>query len=39
MFKRGDVVSSTYFPEGVEIKNCEFVEGFCILEAIGRDTN
>ncbi|SLK50046.1 helicase domain-containing protein [Mycobacteroides abscessus subsp. abscessus] len=39
MFNKGDIISSTYFPEVVEIKYCEHVEGFYILEAIGKDTN
>ncbi|MEW4278927.1 DEAD/DEAH box helicase [Priestia megaterium] len=39
MFNKGDIISSTYFPEAVEIKYCELVEDFYVLEVIGKDTN
>lgn len=39
MLKAGDIVSSLYFPEVVEIKKCESIEAFYIVEAVGEDTN
>ncbi|MGM0840262.1 MAG: helicase-related protein [Bacillota bacterium] len=39
MLNKGDIVSSTYFPETVKIRSCEHIEGFYILEAIGSITN
>lgn len=39
MLKNGDIVSSTYFPEMVEIKSCEPIDDFYAIEAVGTDTN
>lgn len=39
MLKIGDMVSSSYFPEVVEIKKCEPIADFYIVEAVGQDTN
>ncbi|ONK21266.1 helicase [Bacillus sp. VT-16-64] len=39
MLKAGDIVSSSYFPEVVEIKKCESIGAFYIIEAVGEDTN
>ena len=39
MLKIGDIVSSSYFPEVVEIKKCDAIADFYILEAVGQDTS
>lgn len=39
MFHAGEVVYGPYFPENVEVKRCELLEDFYIIEAIGRETN
>lgn len=39
MLAAGEVVSSTQFPESVEIKKCEAFGDYFIIEAIGQVTN
>ncbi|AKM18688.1 RNA polymerase-associated protein RapA [Geobacillus sp. 12AMOR1] len=39
MFHAGEVVYGPYFPENVEVKRCELLEDFYIIEAIGRETH
>ncbi|GAA0615043.1 hypothetical protein GCM10009001_35430 [Virgibacillus siamensis] len=40
MLAKGDIVSSTYFPEAVEIKKCESIaEDFYVVEAIGQESS
>lgn len=39
MFHASEVVYGPYFPENVEVKRCELLEDFYIIEAIGRETN
>ena len=39
MLKIGDIVSTSYFPEVVEIKKCDAIADFYILEAVGQDTS
>ncbi|EPY7700973.1 MULTISPECIES: DEAD/DEAH box helicase [Bacillus] len=39
MMKVGEIVSSTQFPESVEIKRCEAFGEYFIIEAIGQETN
>ena len=38
MLFRGEIVSSTYFPEMVEIKRCEPIGEFYIIEAVGQES-
>ncbi|WP_338472809.1 helicase-related protein [Niallia sp. XMNu-256] len=35
----GDIISSSYFPESVEIKKCEVFVDYYIIKAIGQETN
>src|SRR5699024_336006 len=39
MLATGEIVSSTYFPEVVEIKKCEKFGDYFIIEAVGKETS
>ena len=39
MLYRGEIVSSSYFPEVVEIKNCEKVTDHYVVEAVGLESS
>jgi len=39
MLTKGEIISSYYFPEVVEIKSCEQVAHYYVIEAVGQDTS